>query len=76
MGVRVKRPGEHMVGEDAELILTERTPNLRPLYRRLLDDVTPVCLYQPGTWGPDEAQALIGLDGPWRNPLPALEATR
>ncbi len=29
----------------------------------------PACLeYEPGTWGPDAADALIGADGPWRNP--------
>lgn len=24
--------------------------------------------YEPGSWGPDGANALIGADGPWRNP--------
>src|SRR5579863_9845566 len=24
--------------------------------------------YEPGTWGPDAAKALIGADGPWRDP--------
>ena len=24
--------------------------------------------YEPGTWGPDAANTLIGADGPWRNP--------
>jgi glucose-6-phosphate 1-dehydrogenase len=24
--------------------------------------------YEPGTWGPEAANALIGADGPWRNP--------
>jgi glucose-6-phosphate 1-dehydrogenase len=24
--------------------------------------------YDPGTWGPDAANTLIGADGPWRNP--------
>jgi glucose-6-phosphate 1-dehydrogenase len=27
--------------------------------------------YEPGTWGPEAANALIGADGPWRNPAPA-----
>ena len=27
--------------------------------------------YAPGTWGPAAADALIGTDGPWRNPNPA-----
>ena len=34
----------------------------------ILDNVTPVYPYESGTWGPDEAEALIGADGPWRNP--------
>jgi glucose-6-phosphate 1-dehydrogenase len=104
MGVRVKLPGERMVGEDVEMILTKHAPRVLPPYQRLLgdamrglgelfgrddivdaqwrivegilDDVTPVYPYQPGTWGPDEAAALIGSDGPWRDPLPASEATQ
>jgi glucose-6-phosphate 1-dehydrogenase len=99
MGVRVKLPGERMVGEDVEMLLTEHAPNLMPPYQRLLgdamrglgelfgrddivdaqwrivepvlDDTTPVYPYEPGTWGPVEAQALIGPDGPWHNPNPA-----
>jgi glucose-6-phosphate 1-dehydrogenase len=102
MGVRVKLPGERMVGEDVEMILTEHAPNLLPPYQRLLgdavrglgelfgrddivdaqwrvvdpilDDVTPVYPYQPGSWGPAEAEALIGSDGPWRNPQVESEA--
>jgi glucose-6-phosphate 1-dehydrogenase len=32
----------------------------------------PACQpYEPGTWGPDAAETLIGADGPWRNPKPA-----
>jgi glucose-6-phosphate 1-dehydrogenase len=34
----------------------------------ILDDVTPSYPYEPGTWGPPESEALIGADGPWRNP--------
>jgi glucose-6-phosphate 1-dehydrogenase len=26
--------------------------------------------YEPETWGPQAAEALIGADGPWRNPIP------
>jgi glucose-6-phosphate 1-dehydrogenase len=101
MGVRVKLPGERMVGEDVEMILTQHAPNLLPPYQRLLgdamrgvgelfgrddivdaqwrivepvlDDATPVYSYEPGSWGPEEAEALMGGDGPWRNPNPAAE---
>ena len=39
----------------------------------VLDDATPVYPHEPGTWGPDEVQALIGPDGPWHNPNPEAE---
>src|SRR5262249_40139274 len=96
MGVRVKLPGERMVGENVELILTEDAPDEAPPDRGLsgeairglgelfgrgdivdaqwrvvepiLDNATPLYPYEPGTWGPDGAEALIGPDGPWRNP--------
>jgi glucose-6-phosphate 1-dehydrogenase len=104
MGVRVKLPGERMIGEDVEMILTEHAPMQLPPYQRLLgdavrglgelfgrddivdaqwrivepilDDATPVYAYQPGTWGPEEAEALIGSDGPWRNPQVAAETAK
>lgn len=96
LGVRVKLPGERMVGEDVEMVLAEHEPNVRPAYQRLLgdamrgvselfgrddivdaqwrivepvlDNATPVYPYAAGSWGPREAEALIGADGPWRNP--------
>jgi len=37
----------------------------------VLDDPPPCHEYEPGTWGPEAADALIGSDGPWRNPQPA-----
>lgn len=96
MGLRVKSPGEGMVGEPVELMLTERTASEMPPYQRLLCDALrgdgelfgredivdaqwrivepvlthlPACEdYEPGSWGPRAADALIGADGPWRNP--------
>ena len=104
MGVRVKLPGERMVGEDVEMILTEHAPSMLPPYQRLLsdamrglgelfgredivdaqwriveevlDDAAPVYPYQPGTWGPIEAEALIGDDGPWRDPVVTPEPAK
>jgi glucose-6-phosphate 1-dehydrogenase len=104
MGVRVKLPGERMVGEDVEMILTEHAPSMLPPYQRLLGDAvrglgelfgrddivdaqwrvvepilgdaTPVYPYEPGTWGPGDAEALIGRDGPWRNPIPDVETSK
>jgi glucose-6-phosphate 1-dehydrogenase len=96
LGLRVKQPGERMVGNDVELILSERPELDMPPYQRLLsdafqgsselfarqdfvdaqwrvvepilDNVTPLYGYAPGTWGPEEAGRLIGPDGPWINP--------
>jgi len=96
LGLRVKVPGELMVGNDVELLLQRQPGADEPPYQRLLGDamrgradlfsrqdlveaqwrivepildgVTPVYAYKPGTWGPDEAHQLIGSDGPWINP--------
>jgi glucose-6-phosphate 1-dehydrogenase len=38
LGLRVKRPGEKMRGEDVELILTEQETAFKPPYQRLLSD--------------------------------------
>ena len=99
MGLRVKHPGEQMIGEIVELTLSEQTATLTPPYQRLLGDAMrgdsdlfgredvidaqwrivesiladppPVHEYEPGSWGPEAADALIGSDGPWHNPGPS-----
>ena len=38
MGLKVKQPGERMIGKNVELILTERAASLVPPYQRLLGD--------------------------------------
>ncbi len=38
----------------------------------VLGDATPLHPYEPGGWGPREAEALIGKQGPWRNPAAGL----
>jgi glucose-6-phosphate 1-dehydrogenase len=97
MGVRVKTPGERMVGRDVELQLHSEAGKDMPPYERLLGDAsrgnnelfsrqdlveaqwrivepvlgyaTPYYTYKPGTWGPEEANQLIGNDGPWLDPV-------
>ena len=34
----------------------------------VLRDGTPVCGYEPGTWGPREADSLVAPPGGWQNP--------
>lgn len=98
MGLRVKRPGERMVGEQVELTVCEKAASLTPPYQRLLGDAMrgdselfgrqdiveaqwrivepvlrdpPPCLeYEPGSWGPQAADALLSGYGPWRTPKP------
>lgn len=36
----------------------------------VLDDACPVYPYACGSWGPAEADEMIGADGPWRAPHP------
>ena len=97
LGVRIKTPGERMVGRDIELEMHRQSTGDMPPYERLLGDasrgtseqfarqdlieaqwrivepilgnVTPFYSYAPGTWGPVEADQLIGKDGPWVNPV-------
>ena len=88
MGLRVKHPGEQMIGEIVELTLAEQAASLTPPYQRLLGDAMrgdselfgredvdrramahrradprrPAACheYEPGSWGPEAADALIG----------------
>jgi len=97
LGVRVKTPGERMVGRDVELELHRQAVDDMPPYERLLGDAcrgnvelfsrqdlveaqwrivepilgnaTPYYTYAPGMWGPEEANQLIGNDGPWLDPV-------
>jgi glucose-6-phosphate 1-dehydrogenase len=38
----------------------------------VLDTAGPICEYAPNTWGPTEADAMIGEFGGWRNPRPVM----
>ncbi len=96
LGMRVKKPGELMEGEDVELIANHQEPREMSPYERLLGDAlhgdpslfsqddcvdaqwrivqpilsdpTPPHEYEPNTWGPAEADALIAPMGDWVNP--------
>jgi glucose-6-phosphate 1-dehydrogenase len=87
IGARVKRPGEHLIGDPTELtVVSHPRGDEMDAYERLLSDamagdgtlfasqdgveaawavvqpvlgsVTPVHEYEPGTWGPPEAEKL------------------
>ena len=94
IGMRVKRAGERMAGENVELVATHRHAEEMTPYNAC--SATPcaetrrssrartrsrrngrwstVCsasgrlyAFAQGSWGPDEAQQLVGADGPWHD---------
>jgi glucose-6-phosphate 1-dehydrogenase len=95
--LRVKVPGDQLIGEDVELVAADRPGLGRRPYERLIGDAmegetelfarqdaveaewrvvdpvlgeeaTPLYEYDPGTWGPEEADQLIAGDGTWSVP--------
>ena len=99
LGVRIKKEGMKMVGEDVELIVQESPADDMPPYQRLLGDalngdaglfarqdyveaawrvvdpilgdVVPVVPYDPGTWGPEEANRITPGGDIWHDPEPS-----
>jgi glucose-6-phosphate 1-dehydrogenase len=104
LGMRSKRPGEAMVGEDVELLAAQDAASTMEPYERLLGDAmkgdptlfsredaveaqwrilegvlgdrTPVHAYQPGSWGPAEADPLFASGGDWHEPNPSEPTAR
>jgi glucose-6-phosphate 1-dehydrogenase len=97
LGLRVKLPGDQLIGEDVELEAANIAAGSRPPYERLLgaamhgdtelfarqdmveaewrvvdpvlgERATPLYEYDPGSWGPAEADELIAPDGGWSEP--------
>jgi glucose-6-phosphate 1-dehydrogenase len=97
VGLRVKRPGEAMVGREIELLVSEDQAQDMLPYERLLGEAmrgdgnlfagedavleewrivnpvldlpTPPLSYEPGSWGPAEADRLTAaVPGGWRRP--------
>jgi glucose-6-phosphate 1-dehydrogenase len=100
VGARSKSPGEAMVGEQVELLVSEGAEQGQAgrmdAYERLLGDAiagdatlfarqdvveaawaivdpvihgpSPMYQYEPGTWGPKEADALVADVGGWNTP--------
>jgi glucose-6-phosphate 1-dehydrogenase len=100
LSLRVKRPGEQMVGSEVELLARESQARDMMAYERLLGDALrgdatlfgredtieeqwrivdgvldateAPFVYEPGSWGPKEADRLVaGVPGGWCNPINA-----
>lgn len=104
IGVRVKTPGERMIGRPTELLVASDFSEVMAPYERLLGDALagdptlfasqseveaqwrvvdpvlkhppPVYVYEPGTWGPPEAERLVADLGGWRTPSVPGRATQ
>jgi glucose-6-phosphate 1-dehydrogenase len=66
-------PYERLLGDalrgDAMLFVREdEVESAWRIVEPVLGNVTPVHEYEPGTWGPAEADALVAYDGGWHNP--------
>ncbi len=62
-----------MVGNQSRFAREDYVEEAWRILDPLLKNLPPVHPYQPGTWGPEEAQALTAADGGWLNPELAPE---
>jgi len=69
------KPYERLLGDalrgDASLFASQ--PAIEAQWRivdPILNDRTPLYFYEPGSWGPAEADQVIAQDGIWYNPKP------
>ncbi|WP_228373113.1 glucose-6-phosphate dehydrogenase [Demequina maris] len=72
-GAAARRPYERLLADaiqgDRALFTSE--DSVEAAWRvvdGILTDHAPAIRYAPGTWGPTEADTLIGGDGPWHDP--------
>jgi glucose-6-phosphate 1-dehydrogenase len=66
-------PYERLLGDAirGDVSLFAREDSVEAAWRvvdAVLGDVTPLEEYEPGTWGPSDADGLIAADGRWYNP--------
>ena len=57
-------------GATGDLAYKQIFPALQGLVEPVLDEAAPPVTYAQGSWGLEEANQLIGPDGPWHNPNP------
>jgi glucose-6-phosphate 1-dehydrogenase len=77
-----REPYERLLGDaiDGDQTLFTRQDAVEAAWRvvdPVLDNVTPLHIYEPNTWGPPDAdKALIDGHGPWYNPAASEPAQR
>jgi glucose-6-phosphate 1-dehydrogenase len=65
--------GDAMAGDGALFTREAAVEAAWAVVDPVLDDHHRAHPYKPGSWGPDEVDALIAVDGRWHNPAPAGE---
>lgn len=65
----VRLLGDAMRGDSALFTRDDSVEAAWRIVDPILNDVVPVQPYEPGTWGPDQAQDLILGDDRWHNPI-------
>ncbi len=66
-------PYERLLGDAAkgDTMLFARQDAVEESWRivdHILDGMTPLYQYEPGTWGPPQAERLVAPEGGWHNP--------
>lgn len=60
--------GDAMRGEETLFVREDTVEAAWKVVDPILGNITPVHEYEPGTWGPPQADQLIERDGGWHNP--------
>ena len=60
--------GEAMRGDTTDFAREDYVEEAWRIVGPVLGDVTPVYEYEPGTWGPKEADRIVADVGGWHNP--------
>ncbi|AKS36400.1 glucose-6-phosphate dehydrogenase [Mycolicibacterium goodii] len=60
--------GDAMRGDNSQFIREDGVEQTWRIVQPLLESPPPVRVYQPGSWGPAEADALVAGYPPWRPP--------
>lgn len=60
--------GDAMAGNQTWFARADYIEEAWRILEPVLNDPRPVCAYQPGSWGPAEAEQLAAADGGWINP--------
>jgi glucose-6-phosphate 1-dehydrogenase len=68
MGGYERLLGDAMEGDHTLFVRGDAVDLQWGIVEPILDNVTPVHEYAPGTWGPKEADQLVKDLGGWRNP--------